>query len=856
MVLAAGGETLWHVNSAAAAQGSSRLRTPTAALVATHEASSAAESVSNATESKSNAAESNAAMLTTPTFKPFVLVRIQLPSGYSKGEVMGLNEAGQAVGWAWNSSAGIANAFFFDPANAADQDHGVVILDTDDQNMDAAWAYSLSDEDPPTIAGEVIWKANPDYQRAALWDGPDDEAYTPFASGVVSTAWDIKSVSTSTTLAGSYVSSGELRSVVYDGSLAYPASGVEGEAVALNHNGEVVGWHTVSGESHAYSWVPSSTTDIHPSGWDSSGATAINDDGDIGGWVVDDPNGRVPAFWYNTGSNFYSFTPFVSVGAQSEVCDLNSYGEMAVTNTTGTGGGAIWQVIDDEDVAYNFNAITLMPDATGHVASARAINDKMWVGGSYKATSSSEIQPCLIIPYDVDNNGVPDYRTIVSDPDTYDNNGNFLLDWAENIDTVGMRVGLHAPGTRSNNWSLIDYRQISRHQMHLRNLALTESENYDESYPLDLVVQGGEACEDFQDGIENWTRGTTQDPRQGELIIWIRSSLEESDMDFDYLPTDGGADELTDIHIFAHRFAKCIDYVQTGNEVFGGAGQYKIRSDDLSGWSWEGDPLTLGDILDDEENLGVDCMKDAVDAIYAWLKAQMWAALEGSALSGRPLRMIGPGIPGSFVKNGFSAQSEDHTGRYVTTHTSEWCNENQMYFDLHDHYLSYTDAVDPIEKLTDTSSAGSAPWDVPNWLACLEVGPKVDDESQWAANNADDYAAFIACGTPGYSDWADFVDSWQAAQWPTDPDFGLNDALAALASLDFAVACYGPTIQTQSHNGVFDLAAIRATFVCSGLIARTNKMTELKDIYEQESETYDIDTFQPHSSACDGCPQQ
>lgn len=143
IVLAAAGETMWFAH---ATTSEGRWAAPTVGIDAGAVVGSAGALVVE-----------EASMTTAPVFKPFVMVRIPLPTGYSSGEVMDVNESNQAVGWMHHDSQNRDHGFFFDPVG------GVTILDIDTQQHDAAWAYSISDESTPTIAGAVMWKGNPDY---------------------------------------------------------------------------------------------------------------------------------------------------------------------------------------------------------------------------------------------------------------------------------------------------------------------------------------------------------------------------------------------------------------------------------------------------------------------------------------------------------------------------------------------------------------------------------------------------------------------------------------------------------------------------------------------------------------------
>ncbi len=876
ILLAAAGETLWHAN-AAASEG--RWAGPRVAVAASMMAAEAA-AIAGVN------AEANA--MTVPDFKPFVMVRVPLPSGYTYGEVLGLNNSNQAVGWMWNDGAEIANAFFFDPAE------GVTILATDEEDMDASWAFAISDENPPTIAGVVIWKGNPDYQRAALWDGPEDVAYTPFGSGVVSAAYGVKGVSSASTLAGMYIVSSEERSVVYvEGSGAsYPATGVNGEARALNESGKVVGWHMVSSDSHAYSWVSNTTTDIHPSAYDASGAFAVNSAGHIGGWV-DDEGEIIPAVWTFVIPGVYTVEPFDDVGADSVVTAINSHGEMAIMRTDATPGVAIWSKrtgVDDADLLDN---VTLKPGGSDVLNSAWAINDNGWIGGSYLAGGTGDPQPCLIIPYDVDNNGTPDYREILEGKregfTDLDTNDNWLLDAGEL-----MRVGLHAAGLAQQAEGGLDPVQIVRSRANIAPREGARPQGLENEFYVDEIVNPAkycEECEAFTEMVSDWGTGATrpggQEDEQAEILIRLQSMMGENDEDWgdhEGLPasTQLRTEALEDIRTLAWRFAHCIDWMQIGNESYGGAEGYAFRYTDIPECTWDPEqgpnPYRVFNTLPSDE-----CRETALGKVLEWQVEQAWAALEGSALAGRPLRITSSGVHHLNVREGYEAQDPDDVGRYLTTKVSEMCNANQMYFAMHIHYETVQNAEYAIKRLVGATGHTNPPWDVPNWRICTEIGAPAYFDHEWWSDlvgpppgtpNAAEHWRFFddSHGDPQfYSTWDSLVrafagDGQQSGQF-TD-GIQLDTVFGYLAQAGFAAVCH-TALQYHIGESIFSqdrhlIEGIRATKVrdTAWLEDPTTRFTPVKGWYEAAGAGYKIEGFNPHPDPCDpshtcpGCPQQ
>ncbi|MCL4197675.1 MAG: hypothetical protein KJZ69_09305 [Phycisphaerales bacterium] len=868
IVLAAAGETMWHANASAsegrwagpgvgsAAAGASTPAAITSEASLISEAALAAERASAATALASAAeTEGEVESMTTPIFKPFVMVRIPLPSGYTHGEVLGLNNSNQAVGWMHHQSSGKARPFVFDPALiSTDPANAVSILDfaTD---TDSGKAYAISDADPPVIVGSLYYTPEA-IDRAASWEVDGDFIAFYYDSETPSAA---QGINADERVVGYYQYADEPYSFVIEGANNWnPAAASHSAAHGVNASGKVVGWHEVSAKSHAYSWVSNTTTDINPSGYDYSSALSINSAGHIGGWVADtDEEEKIAALWTFVIPGVYTVEPF-DTGASSAVTAINASGEMAITREDAS-GVAIWSKRSGVDDADLLDDLTLMPAEAAVLHSAWAINDNGWIGGSYIPVAGNDPLPCLIIPYDVDNDGTPDYREILDGKregyTDLDTDSNWLLDWAETV-----RVGINNPGYQVPAYNPAhDIQNTCVVSLPVHIGALPEDATEDD-YAIEDVLSGGVSCEDYRTAIEHWARATQGDPQEREVSILLRSSLGAA-RDEDYLPEDDEqrAQLLANIHNFAYELAWCIDYIQTGNEVFGGAGGYLFYETDLptcgQSHSWEG-ALTFPELPSD------NCRKEGVDLVIAWLDDQAWAALEGSALAGRPLRILGPGITHGMVINA-ADDPPMAAALYVMEQVVPWLNANQMHFDMHLHYRSIEDAETAIAALTDTD---------PNWgeevlrRVSKEFGPAATD--QWAGNNLgefykfrDDYTTQGPCSSsccqeqPSDGTWDNFTVRWRDEQF--NEDFEMGYLLGLLDSGGWTFIAYGPVHQESPHAMVFDVAALRANRICWEWMdqqnrSQTTRFTPLTDEFTDEAENFSL-TFPQNRRTCPEC---
>ncbi|MCC6906715.1 MAG: hypothetical protein IT430_02125 [Phycisphaerales bacterium] len=521
------------------------------------------------------------------------------------------------------------------------------------------------------------------------------------------------------------------------------------------------------------------------------------------------------------------------------------------------------------------------------------INDAGEIVGVGQLGSLGPWTAFKLVPYDVNNNGQPDFREII-DGSEADSNDNWLIDWAE-TDTAnapsGMRLGLHGPGDIAVDGK-IDPVQIVRLKVSIAPHGGLHPEMPDGDDYIDQIVDAAycTACSNFTHVIDDWGTGDARPSpltgEQSEILVRVHSMMgnESGFGTNEGLPEDQNARDqaLDDLQTFGYRFAHCIDYLQWGNESFGGSGGYLFREDDLTGnCTWTGAPKSFVEI----GQLGgtTTCQTQAVDLVLAWQDEMMWAALRGSALAGRPLRMVTTGLLGRHVREGYDAGNagtpESHpgfAGYYVTDQVSQWANSNQMYTALHVHYITVAQGLETIQKLVDTYQGAGSPWDVPNWRMATEVGTKADfpdpahnytGDTWWNEGTPSRTVVhnefFKEGGEPGMlweefiSDWEDFSDHFAST------GFGVDDVLAEFADAEFAAVCWS-CLQFGSHTeqtpSPFFVEALRADKLTDDEFTNEpNRFTPLKSAYVTEGAAYYIDdlVFTPHSCACDSeytCP--
>lgn len=302
------------------------------------------------------------------------------------------------------------------------------------------------------------------------------------------------------------------------------------------------------------------------------------------------------------------------------------------------------------------------------------------------------------------------------------------------------------------------------------------------------------------------------------------------------------------------RFARCIDYIQMGNEVFGGAGGYKFRNSDITCTITDGS--TFDELPDDT------CREEAADKVLEWIEAQMLAAREGSAMAGRPIRMIGPGIPSGPVRGGYE---NDGPGRYITTETINLCNRHNMYFSMHVHYQTVAQAQESIEKLTDSGNWTNSPWDVPEFMVATEWGPMADfpapnytGDTWWtdgSPTNKEIYERFFDDGDDPGESWDSFVGRWETESnhfgQVTPSGFRFDDVLGWFDGAGFTAVCYGPSLQHEPdpNPGLYNVASLCTNWVDA--VWEEPYFSTLRTRYQNAVSNggYVIGAFEPHEAA-------
>jgi len=230
--------------------------------------------------------------------------------------------------------------------------------------------------------------------------------------------------------------------------------------------------------------------------------------------------------------------------------------------------------------------------------------------------------------------------------------------------------------------------------------------------------------------------------------------------------------------------------------------------------------------------------------------------------------MTSTGIQLSVVNLGYDCETY---GNFcgVVTKVSAMCNANQMYFAQHVHYESMAEATEGIAKLIDTYQGAGAPWPVPEWRICTEVGAKANiDHGWWTSQNfrnLNEYRKFYFenIGDPEFYDyWEEFVEAFagidpeEAGQF--DDGIELDTVFAALADAEVAAVCHTALQYQIGSLGNPDkhlIEALRAT-----LLRDPENMTEEDWLftpvaywYAAAGAPYKIDEFNPHPATCNEC---
>lgn len=884
LLLATMGELMHHASAMASEGRSAEPRLEMAATVAGRTASALA-------------IESSVEMLTAPVFKPFVYVELPLPSGCTL-----LPDPGVHV-----NVDGVVVATM----NNGSNNYGYIWYDEDRE-----WQGPIEDG-----SGDII------LDNAGLRGINDELEICGTRSNSGPKAFFLALSSD------------------YAGTLTQIGSGYakdinnEGVVVGTGTGGSPVGWWDIIGSPVALPSLPSGDAT------NAVGVTPDTTLGNslIVGQSKDASSKYQAVVWYNDGAWQVEDLTGITGSDVGFAIDVNGDGVIiGGLLTSGSISDTIhWYYDDvgDEWTGVSLGASALfIPEAINNQANPEIVGDKyLWVSTSVASGTGSQLDlssmslglpsnminmRCTdindagevvgvgqlgsggawvafkLVPYDVNNNGESDVREIVQGIED-DLDENWLIDWAE-TDTAntpsGMRLGLHGPGNIATDGK-IDPVQIVRLKVNIapHGGLHPDGPEQQEDFFVDEIVGISstpecEACQDFTDLIVDWGTGAgrpgTLEGEQCEILVRVHSMM-GNDAAFgnnEGLPENQTAHDqaLEDLESFGYRFAHCVDYVQWGNESFSTSSGYMFRDDDLSGTgcTWTGDPKKFNELTD--TSVGSACKEEAVGLVLDWQEEMMWAALRGSALAGRPLRMVTTGIINKNVRNGYDAgNAQDPTaepgyiGYYLTNAVTSWANENQMYFSMHTHYFTVAEAIEAIQKLVDTYQGAGAPWDVPNWRISTEVGTKADFDADnwWTSGNPpfiDRHNEFMDPNGEPPADyyWENLIDDWEdGSEHFGATGFGIDDVLAEFADAGFAAVCWS-CLQFGSHNppnnpSPFFVEALRADKLGdSSFTQRSDAFTPIKDAYVTHGASYYISdsVFTPHSCACTsantcpGCP--
>jgi len=654
----------------------------------------------------------------------------------------------------------------------------------------------------------------------------------------------------------------------------------------------------LTGTDRAFYWDVNGADGVHPTTYTASEVTAINrwmlgsvEQIDMVGWARDSSGFHKAVLWrQNANPPILIFSPITDSGADALASDINDHREVVGTFFYGSTDlpieGFIWTFVDSGPRGDQLSDITRFPtySAANLITEANAINNRGWIGGAMQEAGVPSPMPCLLIPYDVDNNGVPDYREIVSG-DRSDNSADpdFANNWIPD-DFEGMRVGLY-PGLLDPTQR--DYLNRVQHATAVRiHLELGR---------VHAVARDLGFTEEFRCALYGYGRGEHNDlvapmtPK--EIIVMMRSmggapGEEELDRMYDNLPPiwlNPGAsitetEALESIALFAHTYARCIDYMQIGNEWLTGPGQYYFRDEDLTGCN-EGGLIT---------ELPASCYPEAAAKVAEWWGKQLEAARAASALGGRPLRFIAAAVHQGTIRTGFDgtvggsyelSTDEDNRAALAMATLIDFANSRGAAMDIHVHY------VDPLLELEDEALEKiydpTAPWEVgPELITCMEWSP-IPTDAWW--DNDDNRNEVRRYFEPTPCDpllsWDDFISSWRTIDF--GGDLGMDTLLPKLSqhtdAPQFLHACYGDfgqadEVPTTWLAGVcdpidpeevadpdkFDFTPIRANLVKFGYITPVTRWSNhIKTAFETAASAYPLQWTPPHdgSEACSGCSE-
>lgn len=820
MVLAVGGETLWHVQSALAASSRGGAQFTTAAALA-----------------------GRRALFTTPDFKPFALVPLAPPSGWSvvEGTQVRMNESGNLVA-TFEDGSGNKRMFVW-----WDEGHD------DGSTVTGGWQGPIKDASNNPIVMDSFGATgiNSSDEICGTLDDGDPIAFFFEFTDLEALKGSVSSIgtgyATDTNDAGLVVGT-SIGGVPVAWSQAYlnpvPLTPLSGSAGTAAHGVQPDGGLSpfIAGQSQDGDAVVQGVVWYSSSGWqvvdltgldhqdDAIGiATAVNNLGHVVGASRDDTTFDVieTLLWtYSSGSwtshvidsSHSDFVPNAISDDNSEV--VGSHFLWVPTNLS-SGQGDVLDLLE--------MTIGVPDDCTGLLA--WDINAAGEVCGVMELDDEdTPYLPFKIVPFDTDNNGTPDYREIAADPSPYilDGDGNWLLDESED-----MRVGLYATSNDGVDSKALEvlYTQVVRLHIH--------------EPMLDSIVNTPSTCENQQDYLEEWMEGGSNGQPK-EIMATIRCDDSQQDgYDRIYTASTSPTKEefLDNLFAFAYRYAYSIDYIQLGNEIFSGPGEYYMY--DLSGC--DDGPVS---------ELEGACYSEAWADMSEWIEEQVEVVRMGSALAGRPLRIISPSFTAGYAITGQNQDLRDpgldaldEKAAFAIDSIVDLANKHQMWTDMHLHYRTNTQLEDALDALNDP---GQYSFTKPDFQTCTEWSP-IPRES-WVDDNSAEYAKYFISTTPPADVWDDFVVAWgtDEDELNRDPFPDFESDLTNMESYGLLMACYGEFWQGSNAPDpptAFDLTVVRANQVIADpdwIDDYTNLWTHLRTDLQGAADDVFISGFDPH----------
>ncbi|MFW5653543.1 MAG: hypothetical protein ACOC0P_05815, partial [Planctomycetota bacterium] len=533
--------------------------------------------------------------------------------------------------------------------------------------------------------------------------------------------------------------------------------------------------------------------------------------------------------------------------------DVNDHDEVLMPS-------GIWKINRDPSADQTFvrvtetmNIPTLFDDKIPQTL--RSINNQGQMVGL--ATKQDGTQVAFrVVPYDLDNDYEPDYRQILADP-MLDRNDDWVLDAAQE-----MRTGFFTVWADDEQVASVRPIQIVRIMQHQDDISdyLNDPE-WKARFERDLNMWGHE--------------------RGAEIILTVRTYWENPLTLWDRVPTGEEHERvLNNLRELTRRYARHIDYIQLGNEVFTGVGQLRMES-----WEIPNDPNFGGGPIRNIEGEGLE---DAAKILFKWCEEQAEAIREGALEGGRPIRLISPVLSRQQIEGGASGDPFDYEnmrsrfnprvsvidsrnrGALATLRLLQFADNVCDVIDIHGRYhqheddlLRATDALFELdtpwgrrdlipynmaaitewapmpEPLVETGQQGWTWWQLHNMEPPLGREPNVNAFRKGA--DRDKYPH------PGMS-WDEFLLLWHA-QTDLDDNFGIGRALENFNKHGFIFACYAPF----SHYGTdyipelnpFSMSALHPRYIDPEFLD-DDGMSLYREEYNRVAWRYEIPNFNPH----------